>query len=142
MAPPPVFQGEAKTIAPAASAACAVATLAESGEPSVTGIRRAVKPSWPSPFPNATARSATVKSPAHFAWLIPPKPRMYCLWLPSVTVAVCADARAGQQNGVARAQAATITRRTYLIGTSSRELARSGITLRPSLGVVRDTFQR
>src|SRR5580698_990997 len=75
---PAAFQGVAKTMAPAARAALAVATLAESGAPSVTGIRSAEKPSCPSAFPKARVRSAAVKSPAQAAWLMPPKPRMYC----------------------------------------------------------------
>ena len=75
---PTAFQGVAKTMAPAATAALAVATFAESGDPSLTGIRNAVNPSCPSPFPNARVRWAAVRSPAQAAWLMPPKPRMYC----------------------------------------------------------------
>src|SRR5438874_2268318 len=75
---PAAFHGVANTIAPAAAAALAVATLAESGEPSVTGIRSAENPSCPSALPKASVRSAAVRSPAQAAWLMPPMPRMYC----------------------------------------------------------------
>jgi hypothetical protein len=64
---PAAFHGDAKTIAPAAMAAFAVATLTESGFPSVTGIRRIESPSCPLAFPNANVRSAAVISPAQAA---------------------------------------------------------------------------
>ena len=64
---PLAFQGVANTMAPAAMAALAVATFAESGEPSVTGMRRTENPSCPSPLPNARVRSAAVMSPAQAA---------------------------------------------------------------------------
>jgi RNA polymerase sigma factor (sigma-70 family) len=104
---PCAFQGVAKTMAPAAMAALAVAPLAESGDPSLTGMRSAVKQKLPSPMPKASVRSAAVRSPAQAAWLMPPNPRLYCFWLVSVTVAVCASAGGPAHSAGTRARRRT-----------------------------------
>src|SRR5665213_273595 len=138
---PAAFQGVAKTMAPAAMAALAVATLAESGDPSVTGIRKAENPSCPSAFPKARARSAAVRSPAQAAWLMPPKPRMYCFWLPSVTVAVCAEASPAAPSSETRPSASARRRRfTFTPVQSTRTIVPTRRRLLKRLDCLRGMF--
>src|SRR6478609_10967709 len=102
------FHGDAKTVAPRATARCAVArSRLQSDWFSLTGIRRMENPRWPSPVPNAVSRWAAVRSPAQIAWVMPPKPRIVCLGADGLMFAVAAEASVA-----ARADAATVRRGT------------------------------
>ncbi len=87
------FHGEAKTVAPSATARCAVArSRLQSDWFSLTGIRRMENPRWPSPVPNVVSRWAAVRSPAQIAWVMPPKPLIVCRCADGLMFAVAASA--------------------------------------------------
>src|ERR1044071_1091532 len=87
------FHGDAKTVAPSATARCAVArSRLQSDWFSLTGILSTENPSLPSPLPNAVSRWAAVRAPVAAAWRMAPQPFIVCFDADGLMFAAAAEA--------------------------------------------------